>query len=278
MRGGWNAVIFRSEAYAATLPPEGVSGAVFEKAALSDVDPRDCDEVLRLLHRRRVVWVSRQRGMVRVYGRRPDVPPPVRKPSHETVFAQAVAGGMLELVDAAADLDRAKRDKVDLPSASARAHTMASRVAGAAAIQIGKGSVSLPEARAVMWRLFPVSAMKLVAFHAPRLDFDSPHERLPDAPPPKPKRIASGLSLDERVFRLIEKAGAKGVSRTDLVKAIPKVRHQDVEDVTAQLASADMIVSGRMRFGRTGRHGTRYFTAEIGLPRLTSRGEVIVEY
>lgn len=261
MRGQWSLVTSRSEAYAAGIAAEGVSRAVFARDVLSDVDPSFTDEILRLLHRRGVVWVRWNRGACRVYGSRPQTIEVEQRHPASTMLA-AVAP---HVHDVALALDRNDREGARVAAGRA------ARLALKHGVEHG-----LTLIRDALWRTFPEPVMRSVAFEAPRLQRESRVEAV-ELPPAKPKRLPSGLGIEEKVYRRIEKAGAEGMTRTDLIKRVrPKMTFAELDEITGQLEAAGMIVSGTMRLAMRGRPGTRMFAASIGLPHVNSKGVAVL--
>jgi len=266
MRAHWSVVVSRSQSYASRIGPTGLSGAAFARDVLFDVDPRDVDEVLTLLHRRKIIWVSRNRGAVHVYGERPER----REREERSPLAAMLSAIAPHAYDAAFAIEARAEG---IAEARERARVAAGRIARIA-LKHGR-SAGLGAVRAALWLTFPEAVMKAVAFEAPALQRSSAVERI-EPIESRPGRIARGLGLEEKVAALIEKAGVRGINRSGLLNGIrPVIDASTLEAVVGQLEAAGMIVSGEMRIGSTGRPGTRYFSAAVGLPYVTSKGEAV---
>jgi len=272
MASQWSVVVSRAVGYARGIRPSGVSGALFARDVLFDVDPRDVDEVLGLLHRRKVVFVSRQRGAVLVYGAKPEAQPRVDEANPLDRFVADVAPLVLSLLDAVEERDRtAERELVE---ARERVSVIAGRI-GRLCRKNSASGLALPAIRSALWRLFPVSAIRAVAFHEPRLQRS--HEAVSfEAIEDRPARVARGLVLEEKVAAMIEKAGTRGLNRSDVLNGVrPRIDATKLDEVAGQLIAAGLVVSGVMRVGSRGRSGVRYFSASVGLPLVNAQGEAV---
>lgn len=267
----WPIIVRRVEELRRRMAPEGLMGDRFAREALSDVDPADLDEVLNLLHRRKLVFVSRNRGAVRVYGSKPGQPSKHGAKALEqplAAFLGAVVSHMAE-----AGLQVSARSAGDQEAAE-RLRIAVGRVLALCYRHEGRG-LSLGDMRGALWQTFADPVMKAVAFHEPRLQRESDAESF-DRPKAKPGRIASGLSVDEKVFRLIEKAGKRGITATQLLDGIrPLMTADQISAIAGGLEASGMVVSGIMRVAAKGTPGRRYFTADIGLPYVRANGQAV---
>ena len=272
MRGQWSIVLNRADRYARDIPPDGVSRGRFVADVLSDVDPRDCEEVVELLGRRRVVWLSRYRGEVTVYGQRPEA-----SPERALVGSRPIDGLFADLgpllLDATLKAE-ALRPRGTPPEAEEAARVSVGRILAVCRRKAASG-LPLADMRAAMWCVLSPRLMKEIAYHEPRLQQASNAEAFA-AEPPRPQRLPRGLTPKAKAKALVERAGLDGITRTGVLKAIqPRMSANDLAAVIGELEGEGAIVWGEMRLHDGVRRGVRLFSAAVGLPRVRPDGTMV---
>jgi hypothetical protein len=269
MGGQWPAIVGRATDYARRIPPDGVSRGRFVVDVLCDVDPRDCDEVVEMLGRRRIVWLSRRRGLVTVYGSRPTEG---RWKAQETerrteAFLSDLAPWAFKALRYAED----KQAAGSSPTIEDGLRAAVGQILRICSRHLSRGLL-LHEAREAMWKLFPAALMQAVAYHEPRLHRRSEAEDLEEEAI-RPRRAPNGLSVKQKIILAIERAGFEGATRTDISRSVrPYISTQRMNEIVAELEQDRVIVSMTVRSNNVGRPGQRFFTAEIGLPVVGSDG------
>lgn len=272
MRGLWSIVLNRADGYARKLPPGGVSRGRFVADVLRDVDPRDCDEVVEILARRGVVWLSRYRGEVTVYGQRPEARPERALVGSRPLDALFVDLAPL-LIDAL-DAVEALRPRGTPPEVEEAARVNVGRILTVCRRKAASG-LPLADMRAAMWRLLPPRLMTEIAYHEPRLQRASQAEAF-EVAPQRPKRLPRGLTTKAKALGLIERAGPNGITRTDLLRAIqPRMAAADLAGIVGELEDEGAIVWAEMRLHEATRPGVRLFAASHGLPTVRGDGTMI---
>lgn len=258
MGSQWSSIVDRVREFASVVPDEGMSGGDFEKAVLTDVDPRNVDDVLWGLHRRKIVYVSRNRGAVIVYR---DRPPSRYKPdwaistSPEGKFVSNVAPHVFSALSQNTAYSRIIAS--DRIMKVCRSHE--------------KQGLSLPDMRAALWAVFHGDIMKMLAARHPVFQLRSLATNLPVIPP-KQRRLPRGSTVTQKLLAMIEKAGAPGINITALKKGLALYERPSVDEALSQCEEQGLVVSSRLRVLGHGRTGRRFFSAKHGLPYVDAKG------
>lgn len=273
LRGQWSVVEARAGSIRPSIPSEGIDRAAYVDRALFDIDPAYVDEALRLLHHRGLAWVRRSRGSIRVYPVRPKsitVEPGAGLTAKGRMLS-AIAPHMLGL--AGAEEARRTLRTAEAWEAEARAaETVAlacGRVLTILRAHAARG-LALAEMRQAIAATFHPHAVEALQRREPRLTNEAKAERFDEEiTKPKSKRIANGMSADEKAFALIEASGRKGITRTTIQRRIrPLMKANDIDLIALRLEDAGAIVSATVRMQSIGRPGLRYYSASIGAPTI----------
>ncbi|KRR21682.1 hypothetical protein CQ13_06425 [Bradyrhizobium retamae] len=265
------------------IPGEGMTLDAY--VAAIRVSPLFADEVVRHLHRKKLIWMSVRRGHARIFpashrparGRPPavDVKLPV-------LIDPRLFGLFTDVGPAAVNIAVLKSNTpsggwMDQPQLQAEIRRSIAVEAGnvmavfrrfmdANAIQVGL-------VRKFLWLVFP-AVMPIVIETQPELEQgDAP---LAKKLIPVPKRVAANLPDEERVFSYIQKAGPAGIAAYEIVRTTAGVlKRERVEEVGTMLEQGGLIFSAMARTSDRGRKGLRYFAAEFGEPQVGSDGRVL---
>ena len=262
MGDGWSRLIERASVAGEALPTEGMTRSVFVDEVLHDVEPGEVDEVLKALHARKVVWVSRRDGVIRIYR---EAPPAGKRRLIEATtpvgrFVAAVAPHFIGL--ARAESARAKARASDDWTGNDAAHEEI-RACVHRILTIcrshGERGLSVESIRTALHETFAKSALAALVYYEPRLQAGALDDDLSLAASTKPKRSPRGLSVDERVFRLIQKAGETGITHTRLTRAIrPLLPSSAIREATERLAARGLAETRTVK-PAVGRPGERHF-------------------
>ncbi|WP_155773761.1 hypothetical protein [Methylorubrum extorquens] len=235
---------------------------MFVDEVLHDIEPGEIDAVLKMLHARKVVWVSRRNGVVRIYR---EAPPAGERVVSETTtpigrFLAAVAPHFVGLADAerARVKARASEDWAGNDAAHEKIRARVHRILGICRSHTGRG-LSLESIRTALHWTFAKDALAALVYYEPRLQTGALDDDLSPADSTKPKRSPRGLSVDERVLRLIQKAGEAGITHTRLTGAIrPLLPSSTIREATERLAARGLAET-RIVKPSAGRPGERHF-------------------
>lgn len=269
MQGQWSVVLKRADGYARHLPPEGVSRGRFVAEVLYDVDPGYADEVVEIMGRKRIVWLSTYRGEVTVYGSKPEA-----RPERELVGKRPVDRLLVDLAPLlldAVDKVEALKPLKSSPEVTEAARVAVDRIVAVCRRHALKG-LSLADMRAAMWRLLPNKLMRSISRYEPRLQERSEAEAFPIEGVGK-RRLPNGLTVKEKALAIICNGGLKGVTKTYLSQRIkPPMNANALGDVIGELEVEGSIVWATMRKDAASRPGDRLFSAAVGLPKLHDDG------
>lgn len=238
-----------------SFPMGGMILSAFESRCAFDVAPEDVPELLKLLHRRGIVWVRQHRGAVMVYREKPERAPAPMAIGNDLMdrFIGAVAPAVAYANHTLAGPDSHPDQRYQHDVACGRVIEVVRRYA--------RKGLNLEEARHEMWMLFPEPVMRRVAWHDPRLAREATETDMP-AHTRTPKRLPSGLSFTEKVVALVGKAGSLGITKSNLCRAIapaPKAEEmvRELEHLEAKRVIKRLPMAPRM-----GRPGVRWVLVE----------------
>ena len=269
MRGQWSVVLKRADGYARRLPPEGVSRGRFVADVLGDVDPGYTDEIVEIMGRKGIVWLSTYRGEVTVYGSKPEA-----RPERELVGKRgtdALLADLGPLLSDAASMAERLKPFGSSPEVEEGARVAIGRIILVCERHALKG-VPLADMRACLWRVLSSRLMSAIARQEPRLQERSEADAFA-VTKAKPKRLPKGLTVKGKVRAIVERAGVKGITKTDVIQGIrPKPSTSELADVIGELETEGALVWGEMRKDAASRPGVRLFAASVGLPKVHDDG------
>jgi hypothetical protein len=266
-------VEIEARAKALGVPAEGLS--VVALASALRIDPSDARAVARVLHRKRIVWLSSRAGHERVYAKRPagrGRPPASSIPSTRLIdpVLERLA---IETFPIAFRMKLIERQGVDAgwERRAEIAHDLAveaERITKLCRQYVGQGCP--PETvRETLWLAHP-EIMPIAADVQPDL---AKGERPFAEIATERKRMPSNLSDDERVLRYIDEAGPNGIAAYEVVKMFRGgITRERVEQIGEQFENMEMIHSAVVRPVGRGKRALRYFAAKHGLPSIEEFG------
>lgn len=261
--GRWTAVEDRARYWAESVGPVGCDATDFESTVLFDSDPRDTGEIIELLHRRGLIWRSRQGGLVRVFGRKPEGE--VAGPTKADPDVLDVLRGTYGPI---ADFEAAQTP--DEQDAAVQAIIRLARKEEA-------DGLPLVEFRALLWRFYHPDLMAAVARRSAILDQHHPYRRFPDPPAPRrQKRLPNGLSLEDRVLHHVEQMADEGLTTGALGNKFGAHRVEAIE-AAERLAEAGRLTVHEIRVTPRGLPGRRFFPAGTPEPRKVAGLHVLGE-
>lgn len=259
---GWQTLQDRVAAYAAAMPKDGVTLATFEADCLSAIFLPDRPGIVRALKSKRLIFPVRTGPSVRIFGEK-QAGASVRVAGDPAVdqFIRGVSARMMRLAEVVeGDGDANDREhRSELAEAVRQVVVLARR-------HIGEG-LALADARDALWRTFNAEAVKALASRESVFARDSLAKTI--APrKAKPLKAPAHQPLIDRVAFLVMKAGALGVSKTDIRRALPSPRPPFAEiDVTiAELEGLGVINTATGKVGTAGVEGLRVFHSSARIP------------
>ncbi len=258
----WHALIERVGAFAATIPSEGVPLAVLERATMLDVAPSAVQGIVEALHGKGVIWARKNRGEVRIFQTRPvKIAGTLGTPEPVEAYLSASVPHVHRLASNLRRREQAKRTGDHGAAQEARADVA---VCCQRVVRIAKGHVSrgvpLADIRRAMWAVYPEDVMAALASFEAAFERRAQDASFEEDESPTKLRIASRLPLQDKVAALVGKAGAAGVTKTDLYQAIrPKPCSAELGAVLDELSGMGRIDVRRVRVVGSEREGLRYF-------------------
>lgn len=277
----WRVVLDRAAEHQSSIPTHGLPGADYAAAVLFDVDPALTDELLTLFHNRRLAWIRRSRGSVRVYSRRPETIaiPKDAVAIASTLLCEAIAGHMLALARAEVAsieaFDAGEREVSWRRSDDAQVHC--ARVITIVRSHTGRG-LPLADIRACLHQTFAAPAVAALIRYEPRLARGATAQAIAEPQRvQKRQRLPSNLSLKGKIYQHIASTGQEGATRTRLMEKIrPKPSSDELDQTVAPLLAEGRIVAREVKPSGRGRPGLRYFATEVGLPHVASDGLAVI--
>ncbi|WP_047308806.1 hypothetical protein [Rhodopseudomonas palustris] len=271
--------VMADRAAGVTVPDDGMSITAYGE--MLRCDPAALDDIVRYLHRKRVIWMSERHGHVRVF-------PPGRKPkrgrpataavvSDDLGFDPTLAGWLLKLHPLFLRMKLLERK---MPDGSWREHTVrrseivlaltgeARNLMAAFRSFIERHpTISIADARAALWMDQP-DMMRVALATQPELGLGGDPLSVVATTAPV-KRMAAGLGDDERMWRYIERAGRAGIAAYEIRTLMGhRITRERVEQIGASLESMGMVHVVRARKSGRGPLGLRFFDASLGDPAV----------
>lgn len=269
LRGHWSVVQRRADGYARRIPPDGVSRGRFVADVLTDVDPRFCDQVVEMLGRRGIVWLSRYRGEVTVYGEKPQA-----RGKRELAGSKPIdlfLADVAPLLRDAAQAVGAIRPRGTPPEAEEACRVAVGRIIEVCRRKASEGLL-LAEMREAMWSVLSSRLMTEIAFREPRLQQGSIAESF-ETEARRLKRLPNGLTPKAKTLAIVQRAGLDGITKSAIQARIqPRVSANDFAEIIGELETEGVIVWGEMRLNTATRSGVRLFSVEAGLPTVWPDG------
>lgn len=233
---------------APALPDEGVSLHLIANAkAAEGMGLDDVVGMLEVLARRGTIRYATD-GRVYRPGTRTRVKPPESPAETTARSACRYVAGIMEAMEAEAD---PRRGDVEHLEASERREQMCRALIRL----VATAPAPLDEVRRYFWRVFKGPAMRAVAILEPALAADSTATQIDTSPKAvrmTPKRAPRGLSLAERIVRLAESAGLRGVSRQAIRSSN---RAHPVAEIDATIAA--LVTAGTLALREDPKTGAR---------------------
>lgn len=258
---GWEPLCRRIATFMQEVGPEGIPRVDFERECLGHIDMSYWPGIVRALKGKGLIFPVRDGVAWRVFRERP------ANRRFETVdesdldqFLRVLAPHMRRLTLTV----RARPDDRD-PESRRREVEAARQIAMIVRRHVGKG-LDLDKIRAGIADTFTAESVAALTNWERVLQRGS--ERMIAAVPEPRKRIPNGLPPHERLVALIEKAGRKGITKTDLVNSFQPRR--PAAEIAALLKEIEedvgLIQSLKVKLSRKGRPAQRYWHSSFETP------------
>lgn len=260
---GWEPLCRRIAAFMQKVGPEGIPLVDFERECLGPVFVPERPAVIKALKGKRLIWPVRDGLAWRVFAEKPANRRFERgDESALDQFLRVLAPHMRRLTLAV----RAKPDAFD-PESSRREAEAARQIAAIVRRHVSKG-LDLDEIRTALGETFAPEAVEALTIRERVLQRGS--ERTIVAVPEPRKRIPNGLPPHERLVALIQKAGRKGITKTELVNSFQPRR--PAAEIAALLREIEedvgLIQSLKVKLSRKGRPAQRYWHSSFETPNI----------
>ena len=260
----WPLIMERAMIVAANIPPEGLSLAAYERLALFDVDPAAVPASVAALRRKGAIWTRNQRGVVRVFNRRPKTIAGIfPRDRNLNRFLAGASPIMAQIADGVMARENAKARRDSLAAQEARDDLDASARQMVMLVVRHAPGVCLDDCRRVLWSTFHPSAMDFLAAFEPTLAANSTCKAIltGKATPP---RVSANLGLSDRLVALIEKAGDMGATKASLCRGVrPPLPAVEIAAALADLTAQQRVATRSVRVVGSGRQGLRYFSRTL---------------
>ncbi|GJD31475.1 hypothetical protein PMNALOAF_2734 [Methylobacterium adhaesivum] len=264
----WEALQSAVSSFMASAPTDGVPLWQFEEQCLPWIAPEDRPAIVKALRGKRLIFPVRNGAVVRIFATVPTsrlFEPPADVPLDQ--FLRAVSPHMHRLAEIVGSRE------AEPMRANRSVEAEASRLLSAIMQRHFDKGLDLGGARAALWRTFHADVMAVVMRRNPILARES---RVSVVAPRKvkPKKVAAGLPLPERIVALVGKAGKAGLVKTDLRRALPRPRPSaaDLDETIVSLTESGLLQTATVKLTVRGKPGLRLFSAGADVPRVMSDG------
>ncbi|WP_316201656.1 MULTISPECIES: hypothetical protein [unclassified Bradyrhizobium] len=263
------------------IPSDGLTLNAFGTAIWCS--PDQARGAARYLHNKRLVFVSEQAGVIRVF---PAAKRPGRgRPSRMSVGIRPTLDPRLaRLITEAAPIFYAlalllrERAEIDWREQSERMVEIEDAISVEAGRIMtlcrrsmdGRKGTESNWIRDALW-LFQPAIMPVVAERHPTLARDGV---LAAAEPSQAKRLPNHMSDAERVLSYVAQAGRRGITVSDIVNKM-RCKRATVDDVARTLESVGQVMIVECRSASRGRVGTRLFDPKHGEPHILPDGRLV---
>jgi hypothetical protein len=264
-----------------TIPDEGLTLDAF--ASLTTIMPTHAEMAARYLHRRKLIWMSVQRGHARVYpaSMSPGRGRPLGVRRMQSAMPTQVVGLMTDmlpiLTNIAVAMSKMPSNWQDDPGR--QANIRRSVEADAATVMkdvrrfIEERGWPAGRIRDYLWMTFP-SIMAVVVETQP--DLAQGEEPLSSVPAALPKKIPANLPPYDRVHAYVEAAGIFGIAVYEVARATNgKLKREEIEEIAERLEDMGMLHRAEARTANRGPKGMRLYSAKHGMPLIGSDGRRI---
>jgi hypothetical protein len=270
------------------VPDDGMTLVAF--AVRIGADPLEMEQAARYLHRRGKVWVSKQRGHVRVY--QVSKKPKTGRPSNRDLAEIAPLDPELSefLADVTPVFIRVALLDREKPKGAWRSADAGKRLEIAEALEVeamnlmamlrgfmaDNPDIWSRDIRDALWMVYPTQ-MRTAAQAQPSLEIDGGPiaEEAKVAPL---KRVSSRLCIEEQMLEYIKRGGRKGEGVHNLkLKLNGKASREQIERIGEMLEQNGLVYSAVCRTSKSGTTATRYFMTEHGEPVINA-DKVLVLY
>ncbi len=251
-------------------------------ADLMKIEPWFAEPAGRYLHRRKLLWLSEQRGHIRVYPASmiPGRGRPLGVLRQQSLIPTQISGLMIDLLPSMGSIamllskmpTEGWQDDPALQADLRRAMEVEShRVMKLVRKFVGERGYPIGMLRKYLWMLAPTGVMEVVIRTHPDLAISD--EPLSPVVEDAPKKIEANLPAEERVMRYVNKAGVEGIAVYEIAtKTNGKIKRAEIEDIAGRLEDSGMLYVAEARVSNRGPKGLRLYSRKLGKPIIGSDG------
>ncbi|WP_316203000.1 MULTISPECIES: hypothetical protein [unclassified Bradyrhizobium] len=267
-----------------TLPGEGMTLSAF--GAALQVAPDRAEKAARYLHRKRLVFVSKIAGHVRILPAdterrrgRPSRGVPA-KPKLDPRFVGLLSRAhpiFLSMKEMRRDMPTNWRDRPELRAALAeQIAAECDRIMKLCRRFMVANGTHIAGLREALWLDQP-DIMPLVAERHPALALGVLGAASSPVVDSQAKRLSKGLSAQDRVLVYVRQAGRNGITVADVSYNFGgRVKRAVLDDIVATLESVGQVIAVECRSASRGRIGVRLFDPVHGEPVVLPDGRLVV--
>ncbi|WP_315740842.1 hypothetical protein [Bradyrhizobium sp. SZCCHNR1093] len=265
------------------LPGEGMTLSAF--GAALRVSPDRAEKAARYLHRKRLVFVSKRLGHVRVLplsatrlrGRPSGVAPMGPKLDPRLVGLLTEAHPIfLSLKEMRRDMPSDWRDRPELRAELADGIAgQSDRIMKLCRRFLAANGTRLAGLREALW-LDQADIMPLIVRRHPALALGGPDALPAPVVDSQAKRVSKNLSPQDRVLAYVRQAGKNGITVSDVSFNFGnRLKRPVLDDIVATLESVAQVIVVECRTASRGRMGVRLFDPVHGEPNVLPDGRLV---
>ncbi len=266
-----------------TLPREGMTLSAF--GAALQVAPDRAEKAARYLHRKRLVFVSKIAGHVRILPAdtvrrrgRPNRGVPA-KPKLDPRLVGLLSRAhpiFLSMKELRRDMPTDWRDRPELRAALAeQIATESDRIMKLCRRFMAANGTHIAGLREALW-LDQAEIMPLVAERHPAFALGLPGAAPEPVVDSQAKRVGRGLSPQDRVLAYVREAGPNGITVSDISFNFGnRLKRPVLNDIVATLESVGQVIVAECRMASRGRVGVRLFDPVHGEPNILPDGRLV---